>query len=139
MSGNGNFWKAGCGKQRVQLGEEKFISIVEDDDSLREALIGLLRSTGHKARGFPDAETFLAVRDGQCGCVITDIKLPGLSGIEMTERIRAMGYAVPVIMITARADAGLEDQAQAAGAICMLKKPFETEALLDCVNRALAA
>ena len=118
---------------------DKFISIVEDDDSLREALVGVLRSVGYKARGFACAETFLGVQDGQCGCIITDIKMPGLSGIEMTERLRAMGYATPVIMITARADAALERQAYATGAVCLLRKPFETDALLDCLERALAA
>ena len=118
---------------------DKFISVVEDDDSLREALVGTLRSLGYRARGFACAETFLGVQDGQCGCIITDIRMPGLSGIEMTERLRALGYDAPVIMITARADAALERQAYASGAICLLRKPFETAALLDCVERALAA
>ncbi len=99
----------------------------------------MLRSVGYRTRGFACAEAFLGVQDGECGCIITDIKMPGLSGIEMTERLRAMGYATPVIMITARADASLERQAYASGAVCLLKKPFETGVLLDCLERALAA
>jgi FixJ family two-component response regulator len=118
---------------------DRFISIVEDDESLRDALVGLLRSVGYAARGFACAEDFLAVQDGRCGCVITDIRMPGLSGIEMTAQLRRSGFEVPVIMITARDDPALEQQARAGGALCILRKPFESEALLDCVERALAA
>lgn len=117
----------------------RFVSVVEDDESLREALVGLLRSHGFEARGFACAEHYLAVRDGQCACVISDIKMPGLSGIEMAARLRAMGYEVPMIMITARADTELQRQAEAAGALCLLKKPFDGDVLVDCVRRALAA
>jgi FixJ family two-component response regulator len=117
----------------------RFVSVVEDDESLREALVGLLRSHGFEARGFACAEHYLSVRDGQCACIISDIKMPGLSGIEMAARLRAMGYDVPMIMITARADPELVRQAEAGGAICVLKKPFEAELLVDCVRRALAA
>jgi len=118
---------------------EKLVSIVEDDESLREALVGLLRSLGYAARGFASAEDFLSVRDGRCACIITDIRMPGISGIEMTERLRAMGYSAPVIMITARAEPRLEQQALACGAMCVLRKPFEADALVDCLERALAA
>lgn len=115
------------------------ISIVEDDESLRLALVGLIRSLGYQARGFATAEDFLSVQDGRCGCVITDIQMPGLSGIEMTVRLRELGYTVPVIMITARTEASVEQQAYASGALCVLKKPFDTALLVDCLERALAA
>jgi FixJ family two-component response regulator len=115
------------------------VSIVEDDESLRLALVGLIRSLGHDARGFASAEEYLAVQDGQCACVITDLHMPGLSGIEMMQRLRDMGYSVPVIVITARAEAATEQQAYASGALCVLKKPFDTEMLVDCLERALAA
>ncbi len=121
------------------MGPEKFISIVEDDQSLRQALVGLLRSMGHKARGFASAEEFLAVRDDLCACVISDVQLPGLNGFEMTRRMRDLGYRVPVILITARTEEGLAAQAQAVGAVCLLHKPFDTRELLDCVERALSA
>ena len=118
---------------------DRFVSIVEDDSSLREALAGLLRSHGHKVRAFACAEEYLAVRDGLCGCVISDIRMPGLSGLEMARRLREMGYDVPMIMITARVDAEIERQAWAGGAVCLLEKPFDADALMDCVTRALAA
>ena len=116
-----------------------FVSIVEDDESLREALVGLVRSIGHAARGFGSAEEFLAVQDGQCGCVVTDIQMPGISGIEMTQRLRAQGHTTPVIMITARTDQAINDQARASGAMCVLNKPFDSDEFIDCLEKALAA
>jgi len=118
---------------------ERFVSIVEDDSSLREALVGLLRSHGYSARGFANAEDYLAVRDGLCGCVISDISMPGLSGLELSDRLREMGYFVPMIMITARAEPALEQQARDRDIVCLLRKPFAADALMDCVERALAA
>ena len=118
---------------------ERFVSIVEDDDSLREALVGLLRSHNYAARGYANAEDYLAVQDGRCGCVISDISMPGLSGFELADRLREMGYSVPMIMITARAEPALEQQALARGIVCLLRKPFAADALMDCVERALAA
>ena len=115
------------------------VSVVEDDDSLRLALVGLIRSLGHEARGFESAEEYLSVQDGRCACVITDLHMPGISGIEMMLRLRDMGYSVPVIVITARADAATEEQAYADGAFCVLRKPFDTGALIDCLERAIAA
>ena len=115
------------------------ISIIDDDDSLRQALVGLFHSIGHEARGFASAEEFLAVGDGLCACVISDVQLPGLNGFEMIRRLRELGYKAPVIMITARNDEGLEAQAAASGALCLLLKPFDTSELLDCVERALGA
>ena len=121
------------------MSPNKVISIVEDDESLRRALVGLFRSMGHEARGFGSAEEFLAVPDNGYGCVISDIQLPGLSGIEMAQRMRELGYRSPVIMVTARGEEALAAQAEASGAICLLRKPFETAELLDCVARALGA
>jgi FixJ family two-component response regulator len=114
------------------------VSIVEDDDSLRLALIGLVRSAGYEARGFASAEEYLALQDGRCACVITDLHMPGIDGIEMMLKLREMSYFVPAIMITARAEPTIEARAFAAGALCVLRKPFEAEALLDCLQKALA-
>lgn len=115
------------------------ISIVEDDDSLREALVGLLRSFGHEARGFATADRYLSVQDGRCGCVVADVHMAGTGGIDLIGRLRAMGYSVPVIVITARLEPSLKREAYDKGAFCVLAKPFETQALIDCVERALAA
>jgi FixJ family two-component response regulator len=114
------------------------VSVVEDDESVRLALVGLIRSVGHEARGFASAEEYLALQDGRCACVITDLHMPGINGIEMMLKLREMGYSVPTIMITARAERTIEERAMTAGALCVLRKPFEAQALLDCLQRALA-
>ena len=121
------------------MGGAVIISIVEDDDSLREALVGLVRSCGYEARGFATADRYLSVRDGRCGCVVADVHMPGTGGIELIGRLRALGYDVPVIVITARPEPSLEREAFDKGAFCVLAKPFESEALIDCIDRALAA
>ena len=121
------------------MAADNLISVVEDDESLRAALVGLLRSFGYAARGFPSADDYLSVRDGRCGCVIADIHLPGTSGLDMIGRLRALGYPVPVIVITALSGPAVDREARDKGAFCVLAKPFESEALIDCVERALAA
>lgn len=118
---------------------DTMISIVEDDDSLRDALVGLVRSYGYEARGFATADQYLSVRDGRCGCVIADVHMPGTSGLDLIGRLRDLGYVVPVIVITARPGPSIEREAFEKGAFCVLAKPFESEELLDCVERALAA
>ena len=117
---------------------DTLISIIDDDDSLRTALVGLVRSLGYRASGFANAEDFLA-GDGATAsaAIVTDIQMPGLSGIELKERLKAYGNAAPVIMITARSEPGLEERALASGALCVLKKPFAAEALIRCLERAL--
>lgn len=119
--------------------ESTLISIIDDDDSLRAALVGLVRSLGYRASGFANAEDFLAAdQAGASAAIVTDIQMPGISGIELKERLTADGCAAPVIMITARAEPGLQERAFASGALCVLKKPFAAEALIDCLERALA-
>ena len=116
------------------------ISIIDDDESLRRAVVALVRSAGYEARGFGSAEEFLS-----CGavpnfaCIITDIQMPGLSGIELKQHLTASQCPVPVIMITARHDPSLESEANASGAACFLRKPFEADALIRCIERALGA
>jgi len=115
------------------------ISIVEDDASVRQALEGFVRSLDYGVRGFASAEDYLAVRDGRCACVITDIQLPGIDGLELISQLRTLGYRVPVIVITARATPAIESAAYAGGAFCFLAKPFDMPVLIDCLERALAA
>jgi FixJ family two-component response regulator len=115
------------------------ISIVDDDASMRDALVGLLRSLGYDARGFASGEDFLACNDlEQFACVITDIQMPGMSGFELKRRLDGRHDSPPVIMITARSDPGLKEKAMSSGAWCFLRKPFETEALVDCLEKALS-
>jgi FixJ family two-component response regulator len=114
------------------------ISIIDDDESLRTALVGLVRSVGYDARGFASAEEFLqsgAVKS--FSCIVTDIQMPGMSGIDLKRHLVQQQCPLPVIMITARAEKGLEEQALASGAVCFLKKPFEATVLIECLERAL--
>jgi FixJ family two-component response regulator len=107
---------------------DPFIAIIDDDVSLCTAL------------GFGSAEEFLtAGKARETACIVTDIQMPGLSGIELKQRLSQDGCTAPVIMITARTEQGLRDRAFASGAVCVLQKPFAAEALIACLEKALAA
>ena len=115
------------------------ISIVDDDVSMRDALVGLARSLGYDARGFASAEDFLACDDlSRFSCTITDIQMPGMNGFDLKRRLDER-HDMPVIMITARSDPGLKEKAISVGAVCFLHKPFDTDVLIDCLKRALRA
>ena len=119
--------------------EQALISIIDDDASLRTALTGLVRSLGYRANAFASAEDFLAAGAAlHSACVLSDIQMPGLSGIELKRQLMRDGLNVPVIMITARTEAGLHERAMASGALCVLQKPFAAEALIRCLEKALA-
>ena len=121
---------------RVQA--EPVIAIIDDDESMRNAVVALVRSSGYNARGFASAEEFLG-----CGavassaCVITDIQMPQMSGIELKRHLAACHCPVPVIMFTARHDPGVEESALASGAAFFLRKPFEAHTLISCLESAL--
>lgn len=118
---------------------DPLISIVDDDASLRDALVGLVRSLGYRAGGYATAEAFFDAADAAASdAIVTDIQMPGLSGIELKEQLVARGCGAPVIMITARTEPGLRERALASGAFCVLKKPFVAETLIECLERALA-
>jgi FixJ family two-component response regulator len=115
------------------------ISIIEDDQSVRDALISLMRSLRYEPTGFECAETFLeSAALHTCDCIITDIQLAGISGIDLKARLDTLDLAVPVIMITARRETDLHQRAIASGAYCFFVKPFDMQLLVDCVERALA-
>jgi FixJ family two-component response regulator len=117
--------------------EAPLISVIDDDRSMRDALTGLVRALGHRAAGFESAEAFLAAPEaGESACIVSDIQLPGMSGLGLRAKLTADGVATPVILITARAE--LELGARARGAFCMLTKPFPAEAMIACIDRALA-
>jgi len=122
----------------MSVSRELLISVVDDDDSFRTALIELLRSLGYGVRGFASAEEFIA-GDGEAAsdCIITDIQMPGMSGFDLKRLLAAHGSTKPVMMITARGETGLDSKVAATGAVCLLRKPFEMDALLDCLERAL--
>lgn len=115
------------------------IAVIDDDASLRTALSGLLRSFGHTVCAFTSAEEFLE-SDGRARarCIITDIHMPGMSGIDLFKRLSADGSNTPVILITGRAEPSLLARAEASGAACVLKKPFDADRLMTCVENAIA-
>src|SRR4051794_7599227 len=114
------------------------ISIVDDDASMREALVGLVRSLGYEVRDFASAEDFLACNDlGKFACAITDIQMPGMNGFALKRALSTRHDSLPVIMITARAEPGIEETAMSSGATCFLRKPFEAETLANCLHRVL--
>jgi FixJ family two-component response regulator len=114
------------------------ISIIDDDDSLRAALDGLIRSLGHEARSFESAEAFLEAGEVQsCACIISDIQMPGMNGIDLMRHLTAQNVPTPVILITAHAEPSLRERAMASGAFCFLRKPFDADLLIDCLERAL--
>jgi FixJ family two-component response regulator len=118
----------------------RLISIVDDDDSMRDALVGLFRSLGYDARGFASAEEFLACSElKRFACTVTDIQMPGMNGFELKRQLDQRHGKLPVIMITARSEPGLEEKAISSGAACFLRKPFETETLVTCVEKVLRA
>ena len=119
-------------------GKTKVVAIVDDDDLMRTALQGLLKSAGLLAQSFASAEEFLrsGLQHGTA-CLITDIRMPGMSGLELQAQLNADHCRIPTIFITAHGDAKMRMQAMRAGAVEFLAKPFDDEALLESVRAAL--
>jgi FixJ family two-component response regulator len=119
---------------------ELLVAVIDDDEPFRTALVDSLISLGYGARDFASAEEFIA-QGGEtaCDCAITDIHMPGMSGFDLKRLLVARDSKLPVIMITARAEPGLEARAKAASAVCLLRKPFESGDLVGCLEKALGA
>jgi FixJ family two-component response regulator len=114
------------------------VAVIDDDEPFRTALVESLCSLGYAACGFASAGEFVTSGERSFDCIITDIHMPGMSGFDLKRLLTARGSTVPVIMITARAEPSIEASAMASGAICILKKPFETNSLIACLTKALA-
>ena len=116
------------------------VAIVDDDEALCSSLVDLMRSVGYRAEPFSAAEALLTSPSRPFfDCVIADVRMPGMSGLDLVRKLREEGASVPVIMITALPDRRLHDQATSVGAHCLLGKPIETQTLLDCVERSLSS
>src|SRR5216683_8063879 len=114
------------------------VAIVDDDDLMRTALQGLLKSAGLAAQSFASAEEFLkSDQQHDTACLITDIRMPGMSGLELQAQLNADHCRIPTIFITAHGDARMRMQAMSAGAAEFLAKPFDDEALLESVRAAI--
>jgi FixJ family two-component response regulator len=116
----------------------KLVAIVDDDELIRNALDGLLKAAGFPAVAFASAEDFLnSGQQEHAACVIADIRMPGMSGLDLQSRLNAGHYRIPIIFITAQGDEKMRLQALRAGAVEFLTKPFDDEVLLDSVRAAL--
>jgi FixJ family two-component response regulator len=114
------------------------VGIVDDDESVRNSISSLLRSAGYRTRMFECAEAFLESESiGDADSLVLDVKMPGLSGIELQRRLREMDCSVPIIFVTAHADDEVREAALAQGAIAFFGKPFNDEALLGVLRSAV--
>ena len=114
------------------------ISIIDDDRIVREAIADLVQSLGYEAATFESAEQFLASGAvAETSCLITDLQMPGQSGLELQKQLLAEGHRTPVIFVTAFAEEKFRNRAMTAGAVAFLSKPFRDDTLIDCVKNAL--
>jgi FixJ family two-component response regulator len=117
----------------------QLIAVVDDDDSVRSAVLGVLKSIGIAGRPFTSAEEFLV--SGlwkEVACLITDIRMPGISGLELQARLAEEDCRIPIIFITAYGDTRVRTQAMRGGALAFLGKPFDDKVLIESVRTALA-
>jgi FixJ family two-component response regulator len=114
------------------------VCIIDDDESVRVATTCLLRSLGHVVRTFASAEEFLnSPYLDEAACLIVDVNMPRMSGLELQTRLREKGVAPPIIFITAYPEERARTRALKAGAICYLDKPFDSATLIECLDVAL--
>ena len=115
------------------------VHVVDDDEALRDSLRWLLESAGHSVADHATAESFLATYDPeQAGCLVLDIRMPGMSGLELQDELKRRGHAIPIIFITGHADVPMAVSAVKKGAIEFIEKPFNDHAFLALINNALA-
>lgn len=120
------------------MGETAIIHIVDDDESLRSALESLFRSVGLKARGHGSVAAFLdAPRDDAPGCLVLDVRLPGISGLDFQDRLDELGITLPAVLMSGHGDIPMSVRAMKAGAIDFLVKPFRDQDMLDAVAIAI--
>jgi FixJ family two-component response regulator len=118
--------------------KQPVITIVDDDESLREALLSLMRAVGFVGEAYPCAEDFLASgRLGRASCLIADVRMPGMTGLELHRHLVASGHRIPTILITAHQDEAGRRRALDAGVVGYLTKPFDENDLLGCIRSAI--
>jgi FixJ family two-component response regulator len=125
-------------EQTQAMASIPIISIVDDDETLRRSLDNLIRSAGLRARAFSSAEEFLkSSQPGETDCLLLDVCLPGMSGLDLQRQLTAPSSDLPIIFMTAHESGHQRKQALAAGAVAFLNKPFDEEDLLNAIDRAL--
>ena len=119
--------------------EGPLVAIVDDDKSIRNATQDLLKSAGFSTATFEDAESFLgSASRASAACLVADMRMPGMTGLELYQELVASGDGIPTVIITAHPEELTQARAHEAGITCYLYKPFEPDQLLECVREALA-
>jgi FixJ family two-component response regulator len=120
------------------LAQAQLVAIIDDDELVRSSMASLIRSLGLIARTFASADEYLRTSDvGQVACVLTDVQMPGTSGLQLQQILSAEKTSPPVILMTAFPDQRIRAQALEAGAICFMEKPVSEKGLLDCLEQVL--
>lgn len=118
---------------------EKRIAVVDDDEAVRESLCALLRSVGYDAKVFASAADFLnSCESAQTHCLIVDLRMPDMTGLELVDRLASQGMKISVILISGNYDDAARSHAKQAGIVALLEKPFSDDALLDSIRQALS-
>ena len=121
------------------MAKSHVISIIDDDPSVREATQSLIRSLGYDAEVFASAEEYLQSDSlNDSSCLITDLHMPGMSGTDLQDRLIADGHEIPIIFVTAYYEDRIRDRVMDAGAFGFLRKPFNDESLIACLDKALS-
>jgi FixJ family two-component response regulator len=122
----------------TEVPNEQLICIVDDDDSARDGMTDLVQSMGFTVKGFPCAEDFLESRDlRHASCLITDMRMPGMNGLQLCDRLRGSGDVIPTILMTAFPNDRDRTRAQQVGVIRYLAKPVKDDELFECVHSAI--
>jgi FixJ family two-component response regulator len=120
------------------MAHEHFIAVVDDDQSVRDAVTNLFRSMGFPAVAFASAEEFLnSGALDKTSCIVLDVQMPGMGGLSLQSHLAATGRQIPIVFVTGYPDAGLRDKAMSLGAVCFLTKPFNEDDLVDGLRSAL--
>lgn len=118
---------------------EPVVHVIDDDPAMRDSLTFLLDTAGLQAKTYESAVDFLEAGEPAPGCIVTDVRMPDMNGLELTRRLKERGVTQPVVMITGHGDVPLAVEAMKAGVVDFLEKPFDDEALLAAIRSALAS
>lgn len=116
------------------------VHVVDDDPSVRHVFSRVLTSAGWRVEAYASGAAFLdADLTGQCGCVVLDLRMPDMSGLEIQAQLRIRGSSLPIVLVTAFIDVASREQAMQAGAVAVLEKPVRNQQLIRCVEQAMAS